>query len=96
MGKSDGKCHFCKVEIEYLTHLFYECRVIKDVLKNLETKINQTLQSNGYEQQLLDLQLILLGDIIKYENIRYTSGSITKTVLHKIKSCCKFWAKTNV
>ena len=123
MSRSDGKCHFCKVEIEYLTHLFYECRVIKDVLKNLETKINQTLQSNGYEQQLLDLQLILLGDsekedcvrvfintilhifkwevwkirnIIKYENIRYTSGSITKTVLHKIKSCCKFWAKTNV
>ena len=37
-----------------------------------------------------------IRNIIKYENIRYTSGSITKTVLHKIKSCCKFWAQTNV
>ena len=123
MGRSEGKCHFCKVETEYLTHLFYDCKVIKDVLKNIETKINNTLQSNGYEQHFLNLQIIITGvnenetcvriflntilqifkweiwkirNLIKYENLRYTSRAITKTVLNKINACCIFWAKTNV
>ena len=29
---------FCKVETEYLTHLFYDCGVIEDVLKILKLK----------------------------------------------------------
>ena len=46
MGKSDGKYHFCKIETEYLTHLFYECRVTKDVLKknSNENKWHSTIK----------------------------------------------------
>ena len=36
MGRSDGKCHFCRTKMEYLTHLFYECSVIKNFLQNLQ------------------------------------------------------------
>ena len=123
MGKSEGKCHFCKSETEYLTHLFYECRIIKDVIKNMEAKINNTLQSKGYRQQNLDLEMVIVGvieneecvriflntilqffkwelwkirNLIKYENVRYTSGAITKIILNKFKACSRFWAKTNV
>ena len=55
MGRSDGKCHFCKIETECLIHLFCECKVTKDVLKKIQTKINGTLQSKGYGQRSLDL-----------------------------------------
>ena len=123
MGKSEGKCHFCKNETEYLTHLFYDCRVIKEVFKNLESKINRILQSEGYQQHVFNLQTAVLGvlekddcvriflntilhifkweiwkirNLIKYESIRYTSESITKIILNKIRSCCRFWAKTKV
>ena len=117
MGKSEGKCHFCKSETEYLTHLFYECRIIKDVIKNIEAKINNTLQSKGYRQQKLNLEMVIVGvieneecvriflntilqifkwelwkirNLIKYENVRYTSGAITKTILNKVKACSRF------
>ena len=29
MGRSDGKCHFCKPETEYPTHLLHECTVMQ-------------------------------------------------------------------
>ena len=61
IGRSDGKCHFCKTEIEYLTHLFCECAVIKDVLANINVKINTTLRQNGHETVQLDLKQIILG-----------------------------------
>ena len=123
IGKSEGKCHFCKSETEYLTHLFYKCRIIKDVIKNMEAKVNNTLQSKGYRQQKLDLEMVIVGvieneecvriflntilqifkrelwkirNLINYENVRYTSGAITKTILNKVKACSRFWAKTNV
>ena len=61
IGRSDGKCHFCKTETEYLTHLCYECAVVRDVLVKLNDKINATLQQNGHEHVHLDLRNVILG-----------------------------------
>ena len=123
MGKSNGKCHFCKIETEYLTHLFYNCTVVKNVLNDIETRINNSLQRKGYTQLSIDLQMVIIGadekeknvrvflntvleifrwelwkirNLIKYENLSYTSNSITKIVLNKVKACYKFWTKTKV
>jgi hypothetical protein len=40
MGKSNGRCHFCKNEIESLMHLFYRCHKIKHVLDELKHIFN--------------------------------------------------------
>ena len=61
MCKSAGKCHFCKVEAEYLTHLFYDCNAIKEVLNNIEAKINNTLLSSSYQRHFFDLQNVIVG-----------------------------------
>ena len=80
------------------------------MIENIELKINNTLQSNGYEQQALDLQMVIVGvtendkslriflntvlqlfkwelwkirNLIKYENLRYTTEAITKTIKKK-------------
>ena len=36
MGQTNGQCHFCKNEIEFLMHLFYRCHKIKHVLDELK------------------------------------------------------------
>ena len=81
IGRSEGKCHFCKTEIEYLTHLFCECAVIKDVLANVNIKINATLQRNGHENVHLDLQHVILGFESSDNNIRI----YLNTILHIVK-----------
>ena len=81
IGRSEGKCHFCKTEIEYLTHLFCECAVIKDVLANVNIKINVTLQRNGHENVHLDLQHVILGFESSDNNIRI----YLNTILHIVK-----------
>ena len=40
MGRSDGKCHFCFDETEYLTHLFFNCSVIQQLLTWMENRLN--------------------------------------------------------
>ena len=36
MGQTNGQCHFCKNEIEFLMNLFYRCHKIKHVLDELK------------------------------------------------------------
>ena len=78
MGKSEGKYNFCKVETEYLTHLFYNCNFIKEVLNNIGAKINNTLLSNGYQRHFFDLQNVIVGLEKKEESVRV----YLKTILH--------------
>ena len=80
----------CKIETEYLTHLFYECRVIKHGLKKIQTKINDTLQSKGYRQRSLDLKTVLLGVEENEECVRI----FLNTVLHILK--WKLWKIRNI
>ena len=70
MGKSNGKCHFCKIETEYLTHLFYNCIVVKNVLNDIETRINNSLQRKGYTQLSIDLQMVIIGAEEKEKIVR--------------------------
>ena len=81
IDRSDGKCHFCKTEIEYLTHLFYDCAVIKDVLVNINVKINTTLQQHGHETVHLDLKHLILG----FENTDKNVRIYLNTIMHIIK-----------
>jgi hypothetical protein len=46
MGKSNGRCHFCKNEIESLMHLFYRCHNIKHVLDELKHIFNSIFEKN--------------------------------------------------
>ena len=93
MGKSEGKCHFCKVETEYLTHLFYDCNVIKEVLNNIEAKVNNTLLSNGYQRHFFDLQNVIVGVEKKEECVRVFLNTILhifKWELWKIRNLIKY------
>ena len=90
IGRSDGKCHFCKSETEYLTHLFYECSVIHDVLARLNDKINATLLRNGQEQVLLDLKNVIIG----FNNTDNCIRIYINTILHIVK--WEIWKIRNV
>ena len=99
MGWSEGKCHFCKIEkkISLVTHLFYEWRVIKDVLMKIQTKIKDTLQSKGYRQRSLDLKMVILGVEENEECVRISLNTILhilKWELRKIRNIIKYENKT--
>ena len=81
IDRSDGKCHFCKTEMENLTHLYYECAIIKDVLVNINVKINTTLQHHGYETGYLYLKHVILG----FENTQENLRIYLNTIMHIIK-----------
>ena len=44
MGKSNGQCHFCNNELEFLMHLFYRCHKIKHVLDELKHIFNSIFE----------------------------------------------------
>ena len=90
IGRSDGKCHFCKSETEYLTHLFYECSVIHDVLAKLNDKINATLLRNGHDHVLLDLKNVIIG----FDNTDRCIRIYLNTILHIVK--WEIWKIRNV
>ena len=81
MGTSDGKCHFCNTQIEYLTHLFYECTVIQEMLVNIQNKINSTLQGKGHEHIHFDLKTVMPG----FERNEDCVRTYLNTVLHIVK-----------
>ena len=70
MGKFNGKCHLCKIETEYLTHLFYNCIVVKNVPNDIETRINNSFQRKGYIQLSIDLQMVIIGADEKEKSMR--------------------------
>ena len=41
-----GQCHFCKIEIESLMHLFYMCHNIKHVLDEIKHIFNIIFEKN--------------------------------------------------
>ena len=93
IGRSNGKCHFCKTETEYLTHLFYECAVVRDVLIKLNDKINATLQQNGHEHVHFDLRNVILGFEIQSDRIRIYLNTILQIVkweVWKIRNLIKY------
>ena len=55
--------------------------MIKDVLANVNIKINATLQRNGHENVHLDLQHVILGFESSDNNIRI----YLNTILHIVK-----------
>ena len=70
---------------------------------NLQTAVLGVLEKDECKRIFLNTILHIfkweiwkVRNLIKYESARYTSESITKIILNKIRSCCRFWAKTNV
>ena len=83
--------------MEYLPHLFFECAVIKDVLVNINVKINITLQQHGHETVHLDLKHVILGFENTDENVRIcliTIKHIIKLEVWKIRSLIKYENKS--
>ena len=72
------------METEYLTHLVYECAVVRDVLVKLNDKINATLQQNGHEHVHLDLRNVILGFEIQSDRIRIYLNTILQIVKWKV------------
>ena len=70
MSMSDGLCHFCRENSENLTHLFYFCRIINRVIRELEQKINSIIE----EEYMLKVQLkptnLILGFVHEKSDIR--------------------------
>ena len=70
MNMSDGLCHFCRENSENLTHLFYFCRIINRVIRELEQKINSIIE----EEYMLKVQLnptnLILGFVHEKSDIR--------------------------
>ena len=70
MNMSDGLCHFCRENSENLTHLFYFCRIINRVIRELEQKINSIIE----KEYMLKVQLkptnLILGFVHEKSDIR--------------------------
>ena len=57
---SNGLCHFCKANIETLTHLFYDCAIIHSIIHEKESKINRMLEADlQLKINLLSAHLVL-------------------------------------
>lgn len=96
MGRSNGKCHLCKTDTEYLTHLFFECKVVKDIVLIFQNKINNTLQANGQDQIHFNEKNFILGFDHQVHSIRIyinTILHIVKWELWKIRNLIKYEKK---
>ena len=92
MNFSNGLCHFCKTHVEDIRHLFYNCPISHDIVRQIEGKLNTVL--NEYDKTLeLGTHHIILG---------YTDGTkisrsfiifcilVLKWELWKIRNNVKF------
>ena len=92
MNFSNGLSHFCKAHVEDIRHLFYNCSISHDIVRQIEGKLNTVL--NEYDETLeLDTHHIILG---------YTDGTkisrsfinfcilVLKWELWKIRNKVKF------
>lgn len=57
MGKSNGICKLCNLELEDITHLFFRCRNIKNIWGDIESLI---LEKTGVKAKL-DICNVLFG-----------------------------------
>ena len=93
IGRSEGKCHFCKTETEYLTHLFCECAVIQSALTNINAKVNTILEQAGHKHVKFDLKNVILG--FNYDTVQNVHIRIyLNTVLQMVK--WEIWKNRNI
>ena len=96
MGRSDGKCHFCFNETEYLTHLFFNCSIIQRVLLWIENKLNTLMNNVGQNRKYFSLKTCITGFEDTNETIRLvwnTVAQLLKWEIWKLRNVSKFEGK---
>ena len=96
IGRSKGKCHFCKTETEYLTHLFCECAVIQSALTNINNKINTILEQVGHEHVKFGLKNVILG--FDYDTVQNVQNGHVRIYLNTVLQMVKWeiWKIRNI
>lgn len=62
IGRSrNGLCHFCKIQLETLVHLFYGCNVIQELWRRIYNMIQNNARFEGLINLELNEESILLG-----------------------------------
>ena len=70
MNMSNGSCHFCKANTETITHLFYDCTIIKPTINEIEDKINRILEAETQLKVNLSSAHLVLGFLHESSQVR--------------------------
>ena len=97
MGRpTNGKCHFCKTEIETLDHLFFTCAIIKEVWQKIDNVLQIYSQSKNVDITKLNLDLITTGTCHKDKTLNNLYNSVLNTVkwvTRKYRNVIKYQGK---
>ena len=93
MNMSNGLCHFCKANTETITHLFYDCTIIKRTINEIEDKINRILEADTQLKVNLSSANQVLGFLHESRHVRDFINLIlilSKWEIWKLRNKIKF------
>ena len=86
-------CHFCKANTETITHLFYDCTIIKRTINEIEDKINRILEADTQLKINLSSANLVLGFLHESSQARNFINFIlilSKWEIWKLRNKIKF------
>ena len=93
MNMSNGLCHFCKANTDTITHLFYDCAIIKRTINEIEDKINRILEADTQLKVNLSSAHLVLGFLHESSHVRNFINFIlilSKWEIWKLRNKIKF------
>ena len=93
MNMSNSLCHFCKGNTETITHLFYDCTIIKRTISEIEDKINCILGADIQPKINLSSANLVLGFLHENSQARNFVNLIlilSKWEIWKLRNKIKF------
>ena len=96
MGRSNGKCHFCKTESDTLTHLFFGCENIKNAWGKIFDAINTFFIVENIEIIPHNEETVILGRYDRNMHDCFDINTIPNTVkwvIWKIRNIIKYQKK---
>ena len=89
MKLSDGKCHFCKNDLENIQHLFFGCYKIKGIVHEIEVLFLKLGMDDGFRISEEHMILGLNGNFV-LKHIFNTVIFITKWIVWKLRNNVKY------
>ena len=82
IGRSrNGLCHFCKIQLETLVHLFYGCNVIQELWR----RIYNMIQNNARFEGLINLELNEESILLGLNDLNPVEKKVISTLVNTIK-----------